>query len=152
MIMDIDQAVIDYPKGVSVVYFVQIGRHVKIGFTTNLRDRLRSFGTTAVAIDLLLVIPGTMSLERQLHDLLKEVRAARELFHFDARMEHFFGYYQAYGLDRAIEYLTSLKPEVRRAARDAERKARVLAARLTREQENAYYASLVTERKRATGR
>ena len=64
-----------------MVYFVRIGKHIKIGVTTNLKGRLQSFRTSsAEEITVLLRIPGSREVERRLHDLFREERVRLEFF------------------------------------------------------------------------
>ena len=68
----------------SVVYFVRIGKFIKIGFTTNIKIRLRNFrSTTAEQIETLLTIPGDRKLESRLHKLFHNSRRRNEFFHYD---------------------------------------------------------------------
>ncbi len=55
-----------------IVYFIKVGRRaIKIGFTTNLENRLKSFrGASAEQIEVLAVFPGDRHLEKRLHGLL----------------------------------------------------------------------------------
>lgn len=57
------------------VYFVRIGKHIKIGFTKDIAKRVKSFLTTAAGVEVLLTIPGGRDLERQFHYLLAEQSA-----------------------------------------------------------------------------
>jgi hypothetical protein len=69
----------DRPKP-AYVYFVRIGKFIKIGFTTNLRGRLKSFrGTSAEPIEVLLIIPGGRELEQRLHALFCEDRISKQI-------------------------------------------------------------------------
>lgn len=45
-----------------VVYYVRVGDHIKIGYTSRLEQRIRAYGPTA---QLLATEPGTRELERQ---------------------------------------------------------------------------------------
>lgn len=47
-----------------VVYYVRVGDHVKIGYTTNLRNRMQAYPTGR----LLATEPGGLTLERQRHE------------------------------------------------------------------------------------
>lgn len=80
----------------SVVYYVRIGRHIKIGTTTNLLARFQSFHVEDEA--LLATEPGSYELEKQRHTEFADERIGRrEMFtptlrliaHIDAvRAEH----------------------------------------------------------------
>jgi hypothetical protein len=67
----------------AVVYVISAGdrNFVKIGFTTNLEQRLRSLRTASHVEPIVhLVIPGTRSLERELHTRFASARHNREWF------------------------------------------------------------------------
>jgi len=54
---------------------------VKIGYTTNLRDRVRAFQTAAAdRVMVLLTIPGDLTLERLLHERFAHCRIQGEWF------------------------------------------------------------------------
>jgi hypothetical protein len=54
-----DQKVSDKLPTVEQVYFIRVGKFIKIGYTTNLPKRLKSFrGATAEPIQVLAVFPG----------------------------------------------------------------------------------------------
>ena len=55
-----------------VVYFADAGARVKIGFSTNLRNRLRSLSLQEK--DVVLLLQGGLTLERALHDMFKKER------------------------------------------------------------------------------
>ncbi|MCP3476109.1 GIY-YIG nuclease family protein [Bradyrhizobium sp. CCGUVB1N3] len=70
------------PSG-SVVYLISTDNpaFVKIGFTTRLEDRLRSLRTAShVEPTIHLTIPGTQSLEQELHSRFEAARFNREWF------------------------------------------------------------------------
>jgi hypothetical protein len=134
----------------SVVYFAEIGKHIKIGFTTNLKQRLKSFLTSSPYVDLLLAIPGDRSLERTLHDLLADSRIERELFHRH-RVLDFIDHYNYGGIERGLSYLRATTPAACARAKTEDRAKRVAAARQSRAEKDAYFASLVSERKNRLG-
>lgn len=74
----------------SVVYYVRLGRHVKIGTTVNLKQRIESFRTVYPLedVELLAAEPGGPSLERERHRQFGEERisAKRELFNPSRRL------------------------------------------------------------------
>jgi hypothetical protein len=66
-----------------VVYVISAAdpQFVKIGFTTNFEQRLRSLRTASHVEPIVhLVIPGTRSLERDLHTRFASARQNREWF------------------------------------------------------------------------
>lgn len=134
-----------------VVYFVRIGKNVKIGMTTNLHRRMKAMQTYASDIKLLITIPGGRDLEQKLHQLLDESRVARELFHQDYRVISFIDQFEYYGLDRAIDFLEATTPAARKKAKEENFQKRVEAARQSKAEKDAYFASLVAERQRKLG-
>lgn len=135
----------------AVVYFARIGKHVKIGFSTNLPARIKAFQTSAVDVELLLAIPGNRALEKGIHRLLDEIKIDREIFHDDWRIHQFIHNFEADGLERALSFLETSTPEARRRKRQEDRERRTIAARQTRAEKDAYFASLVEDRKRRLG-
>lgn len=93
-----------------VVYFVSIGDHVKIGFSTNLKSRMKTFRTSSADIQILLAVPGDRQLERQMHILLDEQRIERELFRLEGRVGDFLDWYLQEGFDRALDRLKATAP------------------------------------------
>jgi hypothetical protein len=65
-----------------VIYFIAAGDDlIKIGYTTNLRSRLRSLRTAhPKELQILLVIPGSRDDEQDLHRRFVEFRVGREWF------------------------------------------------------------------------
>jgi hypothetical protein len=72
----------------SVIYFMRVGRHVKIGRTTNLRKRMLSFYLGPD--DILAIVPGAKQMEDAYHARFARTRFTRdgraELFHLDWRL------------------------------------------------------------------
>ena len=64
------------PTPASVVYFIQRGDLIKIGYTTNLTARLRALQGDRI----LLALPGTRAHESALHELFKAHREKGEWF------------------------------------------------------------------------
>lgn len=116
----------------TVVYIVRIGKPIKIGFTTNLQSRLKSFQTTAFDIKVLLTLPGDRALERRLHELFAEVRIERELFQADWRIFNFIDHYRYGGLERGLRFLEETTPKRRAERKEGDRQQRVRAVRKTR--------------------
>jgi hypothetical protein len=81
----------EQPAG-SVVYLVSVGdpKFVKIGFTTNFEQRLRSLRTATHAEPMIhVVVPGARSLERELHARFASARHNREWFQLTDEIEAF---------------------------------------------------------------
>jgi hypothetical protein len=89
---------------------VLIGKAVKIGFSTNLKERLKSFETTATQARLLLAVKGNKELERQIHLLLADLKIARELFRNDGRIFNFILVVQKYNLNQGLQWLKDDMP------------------------------------------
>jgi len=135
----------------SVVYFVRIGKNIKIGMTTNLHRRMKAMQTYASDIKLIITIPGGRKLEQRLHHLLDDSRVARELFRQDYRVLSFIDQFEYYGLDRAIDHLEKTTPAALKKAKEENFQRRVAAARQSKAEKDAYFASLVAERQRKLG-
>lgn len=135
----------------SVVYFVRIGKHIKIGVTNNLARRLKEFATTAFDLKVLVAIPGDRSLERRLHDLMQDSRLERELFRDDWRVIRFIEMYRYAGLEKAIQHLEESTPCALARRKEEARVERVVEARKSKAEKDAYFASLVADRKRRIG-
>lgn len=66
----------------SVIYFAEAGNYIKIGYSKNWKDRLRSlYGSSPLTINVLHVSPGTPAKERALHRKFAHCRAHGEWFH-----------------------------------------------------------------------
>jgi hypothetical protein len=136
----------------SFVYIIEIGkRHVKIGFTTNLAKRFKAFETSALGVNLVLAIPGERGLEKKLHKLLSEQHFAREIFEYEWRIDSFVRYVKDYGLDRGLCFLEETSPQRRAEIQKEQRDNRLLTVRLKKAEQDAYFASLVSERKNRLG-
>lgn len=137
--------------GLTRVYIAGIGKFVKIGFSTNVEERLKTFRTSAVDVELLLTVPGGRELERKLHDLLSEARVTREMFRCDWRVISFIEHVNYGGLERGIEWLETTTPQRRSERKKEDRTTRDRVRALNRSQKDAYFASLVAERRRSLG-
>ena len=99
----------------SKVYFVRIGKHIKIGVTTNLKQRLQSFRTsTAEDITVLLTIPGDREVERRLHDLFQEERIRLEFFRDCYPVGEFIRLAKDRGVAFAFECIEAWKQHARK--------------------------------------
>ena len=142
---------VNFTQAQSVVYFVQIGKHVKIGVSCRFKSRLQSFRNAAVNVDVLLVIPGDRDLEQRIHGLLAETRVERELFHREQRVLWFIELAKHKSVAQAIQHLEDTTPKAREKQKQEYREQRTKVARLKRLELDAYYASLVAERKQKLG-
>jgi sRNA-binding protein len=105
--------------GDSRVYFVRIGKHIKIGVTTNLDERIKSFeGASAETIQVLAAFPGDRNGEQYLHDLFRGSRIRNEFFHFDFEINCFLSIAKEQGLHAALQWAKAWK------AQEQERQAR----------------------------
>lgn len=59
----------------SVVYYIRLGNHIKIGYSTNMKARL--IGLRADPEDVLATEPGGLELEKQRHEEFKAERVGR---------------------------------------------------------------------------
>jgi len=135
-----------------VVYFVQIGKHIKIGFSKNLNRRLEALATsTAETIKILATIPGSREVEQRLHQSLRSVRFRREFFWPDNRIDVFIHKAEKGDLAAAWKYLEDTSPERLQQREIEDRRRRVVERRKTKAEEDAYYAKLVDERRRTLG-
>lgn len=75
------------PKPTGHVYFLRAGNTVKIGFSTNLSERLRNIRTGCPEkVRLVKVVAGTMKTERMYHDRYAEYRLDGEWFDLRGRL------------------------------------------------------------------
>jgi hypothetical protein len=86
-----------------------------------------------------------------MQSLFFQDRIARELFHDSARAQHFVDHVKYGGLQRGLGFLESITPQKITDTTRAERERRVRENRMNKAQLDAYYASLVAERKRRLG-
>ncbi len=74
----------------SVVYFIDFGKSVKIGFTRNLVSRVKALQTTSSQVlKVLFTFSGGRKEELRLHVLLRDLRIRGEFFYFDYRIDNF---------------------------------------------------------------
>jgi hypothetical protein len=149
--MTLKQEDVAAPQPQSVVYFVEIGQHIKIGFTTNLKQRLKSFLTSSPDVTLLLAIPGTRDLEQTLHQMLVDCRIEREIFRREYRVLDFIRNFEYGGLERGMQFLESTSHASIARHKAEEHTKRVAVARQSRAEKDAYFASLVAKRKQRIG-
>jgi hypothetical protein len=135
----------------SVVYFVRLGDHIKIGFTANLPRRLSALRNVWPLVDVLLTIPGGREMERTIHELLQEAKIVRELFRLDWRVSQFIDIAARQSLDRGLQWLRDTTPAARQRRASDERNTRTIERRKTRAEQDAYYAGLVADRKQRLG-
>src|SRR5262249_40839827 len=89
-----------------VVYLARIGKHIKIGFTTNLNKRLKAFrGASAEQIDVVLTIAGGRDLERRLHRRFAQGGVINEFFRDEPVLWEFISITKDKGLAAAVEYV-----------------------------------------------
>lgn len=71
--------------GEEFVYFVRIDQAIKIGFSTNVRQRVKSFASYGQSVEVLAIEWGDRALEKKLHRKFAHLAApqgtSRELFH-----------------------------------------------------------------------
>jgi len=72
---------------IGVIYFIQSGNAVKIGYATNFQDRLKEAGTwMGQTPEVIGLIPGTRSAEMQLHGKLKNLKTRNEQFQVHSKL------------------------------------------------------------------
>lgn len=96
----------------SLVYYVRIGDHIKIGYTINMLARLSSLRIDEPA--LLATEPGGRELERQRHNQFKAERVSkREDFHTSPRLlEHIDQVVAEHGPPVVTTYRSGWEPDV----------------------------------------
>jgi len=71
----------EYSRGKSYVYFIRSNLGIKIGYATNLYDRMSSIQSANPGkIELLGIIPGGAQTEQEIHDLFYKFRLRGEWF------------------------------------------------------------------------
>jgi hypothetical protein len=77
-------------RGQSVVYFILVGKAIKIGFSTDLRRRIKEFRcATAEPIHFLVAVAGDRQLESRLHTRFASSKIRNELFRRDQPLRDF---------------------------------------------------------------
>lgn len=135
----------------STVYLVEIDRRVKIGFTTNLKKRLKAFATTCPTVRVLATIPGDRALERRLLDLFDADKIQGEVFHANGDVRTFIERLELFDLAYAIKTIEEGTPGRRRRATEASHEKCVRERRRTRAEERAHFVAVVADRKRRLG-
>ena len=152
-LIEIDPEVAIPRDGETVVYFVKIGKHIKIGVTRKLRRRLSAFLNSAPNVRLMLTIPDLYGgLEREMHELFAHLRIVREMFQDDGTISEFISVVKFAGLATAcngVRKPASQDEVLRRRAVD--RQARLAAAKERKMEKDAYFASLVADRRKRLG-
>lgn len=64
-----------------MLYLVRIDNsHLKIGYSTNVASRIKSFQTSSLQVELLAIREGDINHERELHEICKSYKLKNELF------------------------------------------------------------------------
>jgi hypothetical protein len=75
------------------VYFVRVGRQVKIGFTKSVKQRVKAIQTScADPVEVLTVMPGTTETEKYLHSRFADYHTGGEWFSLTGVLADFLGY------------------------------------------------------------
>lgn len=75
------------------VYFIRDGHRLKIGFTTNIKSRVKAIQTDcAEAVDVLMVMPGTQGTEKFLHERFADYHVGGEWFNLVGTLADFCNY------------------------------------------------------------
>jgi hypothetical protein len=73
-----------------LVYFLLRSNEVKIGYTTDLDGRIKTFRTaTTDPFDVLMTVAGTPALELHFHERFSHLRIEREWFRYHGELEEF---------------------------------------------------------------
>lgn len=70
-----------------LVYFIQFADRIKIGFTTDLDNRLKNLPHDRI----LALVPGTVSTEKQFHNMFKDLRITGEWFAMHRKLLDYIG-------------------------------------------------------------
>jgi len=131
----------------SRVYFIRVGKAVKIGVTINLKQRIKDFQiVSAEEIRTLAVFPGNRRTESLLHKLFAEERIRNELFRFDYWIDSFLTYAKAESFESAIERTTKAKTEIRLDQALRKESLNKLKATQRAKMSEAEYREIVAER------
>ena len=96
-----------------MVYIIKIEKYVKIGFTENPIKRIKSIqGGLPSDLDVLLLIEGTMELEKKLHYQFKEDRNRGEWFFFSQDIKDYISLMMNGDLRYKYGYTESKKNEL----------------------------------------
>lgn len=133
------------------VYIAKLGEHIKIGFSRDVSRRLKTYKTSTLDVFLLLAIPGDMDLEKLILNLLEEDRIRNEIFRESWRIDRFVTLVEEEGIESGLRWLEETVPAKREAAKSKAMTERVRIARQTKAEKNAYFASLVAQRKQRIG-
>jgi len=133
-----------FPKtGKPVVYFVLVGNAIKIGFTTDMQQRLKNFRyATTERIKFLVASAGDRELEARLHALFAASKIRNDFFKPDRLLLDFIHFATCESMDVALQrcfpdvaYRPSIQPTMKEVA-DQQRAIRDLARRELLQSEN----------------
>ncbi len=103
--------------GGSVVYFIRIGKAIKIGTTTDIKRRLKDLhGGTAESIHVMATFPGDRKGERFLHEMFSNLRIRNEFFRYEHPLSAFLNFAEDYSLKFALDWISDLHAEQVRLA------------------------------------
>jgi hypothetical protein len=71
------------------VYFIRFGEFVKIGWSRDVSRRFVDLDIHPEPIEVLWVIPGNSTKEREYHDLFSELHVRREMFRYEGALRDF---------------------------------------------------------------
>lgn len=132
------------PAHVPKVYFIRIGKCIKIGVSTNLKKRLKTFeGSSAENITLIACFDGSFRHEKLLHDIFKEYRVRNEFFRIDWFIMEFLEKAQQISIQYAIKWARDYQESVARERRktpvqrkwEADRRWREIVAKRKRDRD-----------------
>lgn len=70
------------PRSTGSIYFVQFGDRIKIGFTTNMKQRMKVIPKDQI----LATTPGSLGVERRIHNRFAHLRITGEWFRADKEL------------------------------------------------------------------
>jgi hypothetical protein len=83
-----------------VTYLIQQGNYLKIGYTSNLKHRLKQYNTHNADYKLLSVINGDY--ERELHSMFENLKYRDEWFHYSDDIIKQFRFYKKKPIDKNL--------------------------------------------------
>jgi hypothetical protein len=96
-----------------VVYFVRIGKAIKIGHTKSLNKRLKNFrGSSTEVVNVLATVPGGHKIEYYFHKLFSHSRIRNEFFKYDFALDCFVNQIKRGELAAAIRWMKAHKSDL----------------------------------------
>lgn len=93
-----------------MLYLIKSNDYLKIGYTDNLKQRIKSYKTTNPSFEVLDTMEGTKNNEIKIHSLLKEYKYQTEWFYNKPEVLQVWNDFKKYGigdLSQKVEVLES---------------------------------------------